>query len=134
MYVRFRSARPSNDLKALRRFYVDGLSCTVVAEWLDHDGFDGLVVGAPGGGDWQAEFVRQHGHAAPTAPSAEHLLVFYVADRATLEQRAARLRAVGFDAVVPNNPYWQRHGATFADPDGYHVVVATLPASSTPAG
>lgn len=122
-FVRFRSARPTNDLRAIERFYVEALGCARLGSFADHDGFDGLIVGATDA-SWQAEFVREHGVVAPRAPSDEHLLVFYVADRAALAEREAALRRAGHAPVEPHNPYWLEHGLTFADPDGYHVVVA----------
>ena len=128
MFVRFRSARPTNDLAALRRFYVDALGCVVQGEFSEHAGFDGLIIGEPGGA-WQVEFLVEHGKRVPAAPSREHLLVFYVADRAALAQRMAALEAAGFAQVAPNNPYWVQFGAAFADPDGYHVVIAVPPGS-----
>nr|WP_309707275.1 adenosylhomocysteinase [Armatimonas sp.] len=45
-YIRFRSARSSDRLTELRRFYVNGLGCTLLGEWEDHEGYDGLIVGA----------------------------------------------------------------------------------------
>ncbi len=126
MYVRFRSARPTDRLPALRRFYVDGLGLAVLAEWTDHEGFDGLVVGDAQAG-WQAEFIHEHAHPAPASPGPEHLLVFYVADRTALAERASTLQAAGHAAVQPNNPYWSRCGVTFEDPDGYAVVIAVPP-------
>ena len=121
--TKFRSARPSDRLPELRRFYVDALGCMLLAEWSDHEGFDGLVVGDVSGA-WQVEFLREHARAAVQVPSNEHLLVFYLADRAALTQRAAALDAAGHTRAEPNNPYWSRHGVTFVDPDGYHVVLA----------
>lgn len=126
MFVRFRSARPTNDLTALRRFYVEALGCAVLAEWLDHEGIDGLVLG-PADGAWQVEFIRERGVTAPPAPSHEHLLVFYVEDEATLMRLVDRMAERHVAPVKPNNPYWQRCGFTFADPDGYHVVIALKP-------
>jgi hypothetical protein len=128
-FVRFRSARPTNDLRALERFYVDALGCARLGAFEDHEGFDGLIVGASDG-SWQVEFVRVRGAAAAPAPSDEHLLVFYVADRAALAEHDAALRAAGHAPVAPHNPYWQRHGMTYVDPDGYRVVVAVPPGAA----
>ena len=125
-YLRFRSARPSNDLRALERFYVEALGCARLGTFDDHDGFEGLIVGAADR-TWQVEFVRERGVTAPRAPTDEHLLVFYVADRAALAKREAATRAAGHVPVEPHNPYWRQHGVTFADPDGYHVVIAVPP-------
>jgi len=125
-YLRFRSARPANDLRAVERFYVDALGCTRLGSFDGHDGFDGLIVGAPDGA-WQIEFVREHGVIAPHAPTDEHLLVFYVADRAALAEREVSMRAAGHSPIEPHNPYWLRHGLSFADPDGYRIVIAVPP-------
>ena len=125
-FVRFRSARPVNDLAALERFYVGALGCTRLGAFEDHEGFDGLILGAPDGA-WQIEFVREQGVVAPRAPTDEHLLVFYVADRAALDARCATMDAAGCERVEPNNPYWLHHGVTYVDPEGYHVVVAVPP-------
>jgi catechol 2,3-dioxygenase-like lactoylglutathione lyase family enzyme len=125
-YVRFRSARPSNDLRALERFYVEALGCARLGAFEGHDGIDGLIVGAVDAA-WQVEFVREHGVTAPRAPTDEHLLVFYVADRAALAEREAAMRRAGHTPIEPHNPYWLRYGVTFADPDGYPVVVAVPP-------
>jgi catechol 2,3-dioxygenase-like lactoylglutathione lyase family enzyme len=128
MFARFRCARPSDRLGALRHFFVDALGCTLLGEFADHEGFDGLIVGDPSRA-WQIEFVHQRGHLAVPVPSDEHLLVFYLPDRAARDARAAVLEAAGCTRRQPHNPYWSRHGVTFADPDGYHVVLAVAPGS-----
>jgi catechol 2,3-dioxygenase-like lactoylglutathione lyase family enzyme len=123
MYVRFRSARPARDLAPLERFYVDALGCAKLAVFTGHDGFDGLVVGAPDGA-WQVEFVVEPGRAGLPAPDPEQLLAFYVADRAGLDARCAAMDAAGCVRTTPNNPYWARHGVTYRDPEGCVVVIA----------
>ena len=40
-----RIARPSDDLSELLRFYRDGLGLTVLEQFEDHDGFDGIMLG-----------------------------------------------------------------------------------------
>lgn len=126
---RFRSARPSNALGPLRRFYVDGLGLGVLAEWQDHEGFDGLVLG-PDPGDWQIELIVERGHPAPHAPTDEHLLVLYVDAASDVRAAVARMAAIGVHPTPPNNPYWSRRGAQFIDPDGYGVVVCTVQESA----
>lgn len=88
----------------------------------DHDGFDGLILGHPQA-PYHLEFTRQAGHEAPAAPTAEHLLVFYLPELADWEAAVARLRAQGYQPVPAHNTYWDRQGLTFADPDGYRVVL-----------
>jgi hypothetical protein len=44
------------------------------------------------------------------------------------DERVARLEARGHRPVPAFNPYWDRWGGrTFADPDGYRVVLQNAP-------
>ena len=117
-----RVARPTDDIEALLRFYRDGLGLQVLHRFEDHDGFDGVMLGGPGA-PWHLEFTRAAGHAAGRAPSPDHLLALYLPQRAEWEAATARMRAAGFAPVAPFNPYWDRNGLTFEDPDGYRVVL-----------
>ncbi|WP_418594637.1 VOC family protein [Ponticoccus sp. (in: a-proteobacteria)] len=121
MTPRLRVARPSADLDALLPFYVEGLGLEVLTRFTGHDGFDGLMLGhakAP----WHLEFTRSE-HPAPRAPSRDNLLVLYLPDGAEWQAAVARMRAAGFAPVAALNPYWDRQGATFEDPEGWRVVL-----------
>jgi catechol 2,3-dioxygenase-like lactoylglutathione lyase family enzyme len=117
-----RVARPTDDLAAVVAFYRDGLGFAVIAEFRDHDGFDGVMLGGPGAA-YHLEFTRNAGHGAGRAPTADNLLVFYIPDDAQWRAAVARMEAAGYNAVPALNPYWDRHGKTFEDPDGYRVVL-----------
>ena len=116
-----RVARPTDDLDAVIHFYRDGLGFAVVGSFTDHDGFDGVMLGHAGAG-YHLEFTRKRGHPAGRAPTEDNLLVFYLPDRAGWEAAVVRMEAAGYSPVSAFNPYWDRHGKTFADPDGYRVV------------
>jgi catechol 2,3-dioxygenase-like lactoylglutathione lyase family enzyme len=115
-------ARPTDDLAALVRFYRDGLGLEVLYEFKDHDGFDGVMLGGRGAA-YHLEFTRRAGHKAGRAPTEENLLVFYLPDEARWRAAVARLEQAGYRPVPAFNPYWDRRGRTFADPDGYRVVL-----------
>jgi catechol 2,3-dioxygenase-like lactoylglutathione lyase family enzyme len=117
-----RVARPTDDLDAVVRFYRDGLGFDVLYRFADHDGFDGAMLGRAGTA-YHLEFTRKAGHAAGRAPSDDNLLVFYLPDASEWHAAVARLGAAGFAAVPAFNPYWDVRGKTFADPDGYRVVL-----------
>ena len=117
-----RVARPTDDLDAVTRFYRDGLGFAVVGEFEDHDGFDGIMLGHAGA-CYHLEFTRKHGHDAGRAPTDDNLLVFYVTDQEEWEKAVRRMEALGHHSVEPANPYWKTRGKTFADPDGYRVVL-----------
>jgi len=117
-----RVARPSDDLEAVVGFYRDGLGLQVLDRFADHNGFDGVMLGRAGA-PYHLEFTRAHGHAAGKAPTPDNLLVFYFPDPEAWRSAVDRMRAAGFAPVASFNPYWDRAGATFEDPDGYRVVL-----------
>jgi hypothetical protein len=117
-----RVARPTDRLAAIAEMYVNGLGVTVLAQFTDHEGFDGVILGHPGQAH-HIEFTSQPGHPAGSAPSKEHLLVFYVPDKSEWQQGCERMLAAGFRSVTSHNPYWDVHGKTFEDLDGYRVVL-----------
>lgn len=75
------------------------------------------------GAAYHLEFTRKNGHRAGKAPSEDNLLVFYLPDRAEWEWAVERLESQGHRPVPAFNPYWDRRGKTFPDPDGYRVVL-----------
>lgn len=117
-----RVARPTDDLDAVVRFYRDGLGFEVVGSFTAHDGFDGVMLGHAGAG-YHLEFTRNAGHAAGKAPTPDNLLVFYLPDAGVWSEAVKRMEAAGYAPVRAFNPYWDRHGKTFEDPDGYRVVL-----------
>ncbi len=120
--VRF--ARPTTRLEACASFYRDMLGLEVLAEFKDHDGYDGVVVGLPDR-SVQLELTRRADAPAPPAPTPEHQLVFYLGDQDALARAHARLRGHGLESVPIENPFWSRRGAmAFADPDGWMVILA----------
>ncbi|MCP3165891.1 VOC family protein [Myxococcus sp. QH3KD-4-1] len=119
---KLRVARPTRSLATVVRFYREGLGFELVGGFEDHAGFDGVMLGQVGT-PYHLEFTVERGHEAPRAPSPEHLLVFYVPRRAEWESRVKRMVQAGFQPVRSHNPYWDVHGKTFEDPDGYRVVL-----------
>ena len=117
-----RIARPTDHLEKVVRFYVEGLGLQRLGSFVDHDGFDGVMVGLPGA-PYHLEFTRKRGHVAGPAPTQENLLVFYFPDTAEWQEAVDRMRMAGYHSVPPFNPYWDRAGRTFEDPDGYRVVL-----------
>ena len=122
MIPKLRVARPTNDLAAVRQFYVEGLGLSELYSFVNHDGFNGLMVGHPQA-PYHLEFTRQAGIAVPPAPTAENLLVFYLPEKETWNAAVARMRAAGYPPVPAHNAYWDQQGLTFEDPDGYRVVL-----------
>jgi catechol 2,3-dioxygenase-like lactoylglutathione lyase family enzyme len=116
-----RVARPARDLARSVRFYRDLLGLPVVGGFEGHDGYDGVFFGLPGGG----ELELTAGPVPPAPWTEEDLLVLYVRTDREVESAGARLVAAGVTRVESPNPYWNRTGQTYLDPDGYRLVVAT---------
>lgn len=121
--AKVRFARPTSSLDRCQHFYCDGVGLDVLGKFVDHDGFDGLIVGLDGAG-WHLEFLHIHGQPAPIAPSKENQIVFYLPDPVSYSGAVDRMRSLGYSAVEPANPYWKNCSETFADHEGYRVVFA----------
>lgn len=122
--VPIRLARPSRDLDAARRFWVDGVGLEVLWEaGSDAEGGHPLLMVGAHGAAWHLELVRDPDAHAESQPGPEDLLVLYLGadiDGATVE----RLLTCGGTRVSSPNPYWERWGVTVADPDGYRLVLS----------
>ena len=114
--------RPTNDLAALTAFYTTALDLKVLFSLENHSGFDGVMLGHPDC-SWHLESTYQHDVVLGRAPTKEHLLIFYVKEKGEWERAVKKVEDAGGVKVESENPYWDSHGATFEDPDGYRVVI-----------
>ena len=89
-----RIARPTDHLAAIAKMYATGLDFTILAEFHDHEGFDGVILGHPQH-PYHLEFTTHRGHQVGRAPTKDHLLVFYLPDRDEWEASCARMLAAG---------------------------------------
>lgn len=117
-----RVARPTDHLAEIAEMYRRGLGFTVLSRFEDHQGFDGEILGHPEQ-PYHLELTSHRGHPAGKAPTQDHLLAFYIPDRAEWESTCRDMLAAGFREVASYNPYWDMQGKTFEDLDGYRVVL-----------
>ena len=115
--MQLRVARHTDRLEEVVAFYRDGLGLPEIGGFRDHDGYDGVFLDIPGSGA-HLELTAAAGTALQ--PHPESLLVLYAGDADRVQAIAGRL---GADPVRPANPYWDEHGITFEDPDGFLVVL-----------
>ena len=102
--------------------YCHGLGLSVLGRFVDHDGFDGIMLGIAGA-DHHFEFTHCRSHPVHPAPTVEDLVVFYLPAHAEWQAACARMLEAGFKAVASFNPYWDVSGRTFEDHDGYRIVL-----------
>ena len=120
-FAAVRFARPTDQLADVLRFYEEGLGLRRIDSFEDHAGYSGVMLGLPGE-DVHLE-ITTHAEGSPgPAPTRDNLLVLYMTDREVIAAIAGRMRALGHDPVEPENPYWNED-LTFADPDGWRVVL-----------
>ena len=117
-----RVARPTDRLDRVVRFYTDGLGLQILYRFENHEGFDGVMVGIPGE-PYHFEFTQHRGHLVGRAPTQDNLIVFYLPDQPEWQRAVDRMKATGYEPVKSYNPYWDRSGVTFEDPDGYRVIL-----------
>jgi catechol 2,3-dioxygenase-like lactoylglutathione lyase family enzyme len=117
--MRVRVARHTDDLEAVVSFYRDRVGLPEIGRFADHDGYDGVFLDLPGSGA-HLEFTTGGEHQA-AEPHPENLLVLYLDHDASVAELAAR---IGEPPVKPANPFWAQRALTFADPDGWHLVLA----------
>lgn len=122
MQSHLRIARATNDLKTLAEMYRQGLGFEILGSFEDHDGFDGVMLGHSEGA-YHLELTHHRGHVVEGAPTEENLLVFYVPEAKAWKVACEKMAIAGFKQVPAYNPYWDKQGASFEDPDGYRVVL-----------
>jgi len=83
-------------------------------------------LGLPGA-TYHLEFTRKRGHEVGPAPTEDNLLVYYFPEQEEWLAAVDQMRAAGHTPVPSFNPYWDRSGRTYADPDGHRVVLQNGP-------
>jgi catechol 2,3-dioxygenase-like lactoylglutathione lyase family enzyme len=116
--MKVRIARQTRRLDEVVAFYRDGLGLPELTRFVDHDGYNGVMLDLPGTGA-HLEFTSTH-HVAPPSPHVEDLLVLYVDNREVVDRLVT---SAGVSPVPSANPYWDRVGVTILDPDGFRVVL-----------
>jgi catechol 2,3-dioxygenase-like lactoylglutathione lyase family enzyme len=123
--VKLRVVRPTDRLEEVVRFYREGFGFELIAAFDDHDRFSGRILGHPQA-PWHLAFTYYRDLQAGRAPTQDNLLVLYLPDRAEWEAAAKRMQIQGYSPVSSFNPYWDRDGVTFEDPDGYRIVLQNM--------
>lgn len=117
-----RIARPVSDLIVSRDMYRAGLGLEVIAEFREHRGFSGIMLGNRDY-PWHLEFTVCHHHPIAPVSGVEDLLVLYYPENSAWQAVCEQMQRAGFRTVASFNPYWSEAGETFIDPDGYRTVI-----------
>lgn len=121
--MKFRIARHTDNLKTISAFYSNLPEMEVLGSFEAHDGYDGIFIGKPEE-RWHLEFTQSNETVHHT-PDEDNLLVFYYEDEIVHKQALTYLDSVS-KRIPAKNPYWNIHGATYKDPDGFGLVVVLI--------
>ena len=122
--MKCRIARHTKDLNRIIDFYGRVLGLKILGEFKNHQNYDGFLLGIPGY-DWHLEFTISD--TLPYHyPDDDDLLVFYAETVDEFNIIKEKFIANKIKPVYPKNPYWQKNGITFEDPDGYRIVISIV--------
>jgi hypothetical protein len=122
--IQYRIARPTKNLKAIIKFYGDGLGLEKVGDFIGHSGYNGVMFGLPDHKHHLEFTQRTEDSGALPEPTKDNLLVFYFAHESEYEQANKRLQiTMNITPVEPENPYWKNKSETYEDPDKWRVVL-----------
>ncbi|HEY8783746.1 MAG TPA: VOC family protein [Mucilaginibacter sp.] len=122
--MKFRTARHTKDLNRIIDFYGRILGLKVLGEFKDHHNYDGVFLGVPGA-DWHLEFTVSKDIPSHCSDD-DDLLVFYAESLDEFNKIKEKFVASGVKHVRPKNPYWEKNGITFEDPDGFRIVLSVI--------
>lgn len=121
-FYHLRIARPVTHLNKSCEMYCRGLNLKKIGSFENHSGFSGYMLGRADI-PWHLEFTVCLEHPISPAASAEDLLVLYIPDNIEWQTVCDSMIEAGFSSIPAFNSYWDNHGRTFIDHDGYRTVI-----------
>jgi len=118
----FRLARHTQKLQPIIDFYCGVLGFEILGKFENHDHYDGVFIGRPNS-DWHLEFTVSD-ETPQHLPEEDDLLVFYAESNEKFLEICQKLEDNNIESIKPKNPYWNNNGKTYADPDGFRIVIA----------
>ncbi len=119
--MKFRIARHTNTLAPIIYFYKDLLGLTILGEFKEHDGYDGVFIGLKDA-NWHLEFTVSY-ETPKHQPHEDDLMVFYLKTIEEYESLKHVFKNNNIPEVEAKNPYWRTNGTLYLDPDGYGVML-----------
>ena len=119
--MHFRYARHTNYLTEIVSFYQQFLGFQLLGKFEDHDGYNGVFLGLPNL-NWHLEFTESDAKTQ-SITDEDDLLVFYLNSKEELATKIKKAKEMGLKPKVSKNPYWQKNGVEYTDPDGFGIIL-----------
>lgn len=120
--MKFRVARHTTNLERIKHFYHNILGLEVLGSFENHDNYDGLFLGKKGE-SWHLEFTVSD-EAPKHQIDPDDLLVFYPESEEVLNRIISGLKDNNILPIKSKNPYWNKHGVEFLDPDNFRIIIS----------
>ena len=118
----FRYARHSSKIESLVYFYTSILEFSVLGEFKNHEGYDGVFLGIEGE-NWYLEFT-QNEDLPVSIFDEDDVLVFYPENIDQYNKILENVKNFDVPLLQPKNPYWIDKGICFEDCEHYKIVVS----------
>lgn len=119
--MKLRFARHTNNLEALKNFYIAVLGFEHLGGFENHNGYDGIFIGKPNL-NWHLEFTRSK-ELVTLNFGEEDYLVFYPETIQEFQTIKRKLIEYNFTFIQSRNPYWNENAIIVKDPDGYSIII-----------
>lgn len=129
--MKIRFARHTNNLEKLTQFYISILGLKKLGEFINHSKYNGVFLGKENA-DWHIEFTESDENTNHDFDE-DDLLVFYPDSKLEFDEIFNSLNASNIKIEKAKNPYWDKNGILFLDPDGYGIILSnqtTIPPKS----
>lgn len=122
--MKFRVARHTNNLEAIKFFYTTVLGFDILGSFENHDGYDGVFIGKKEL-DWHLEFTKSD-EIIKFDFNEDDSLVFYPTSKEEYNKIIKSLEINTISTIIAKNPYWNENSKMVLDPDGYRVIISNL--------
>jgi len=122
--MEFRFARHTNNLEAIKSFYIGILGLELLGSFENHNGYDGVFIGIPNT-DWHLEFTKSNDVVSFNF-NEDDIVVLYPNTKIEFNVLISNLLRHHIYSITSKNPYWNENGQMYLDPDGYRVVISHL--------
>jgi catechol 2,3-dioxygenase-like lactoylglutathione lyase family enzyme len=123
-----RVARHTNNLEKIEAFYVNILGFERLGGFQNHNNYDGVFIGKSDL-DWHFEFTESNDKANHHFDE-DDIIVLYPTTILEYNNLLDSVSNNNISIITSNNPYWNKNGKMFLDPDGYRIVISPLRAKA----